>query len=603
LPEEKKRQITIDLGFAELNLIAPNGDRIHTGIVDVPGHEDFVRNMIAGVGSIDLALIVVAADDGWMPQTEEHLQILTYLGVQRAVIALTKSDIGRSGVVTEQIRNQLRETVFACAPIVPTSVRTGEGLEDLKSAIASELAAMNPQRDYGKPRLFVDRVFTLRGIGTVVTGTLTGGRFRRGQNIIVQPQKFQARIRSIQSHGIELDNAQPGMRTALNLSDVTIDQIKRGDLITDSDLLASSTLIARTERSSRLRGKHPAGHPLKNGSSAYLHHGTSRVAARVTSLETDKLEPGQKTSAHLKLASPIFAFAGDRFVLRDGSEQHTIAGGIVLYPDTANHREPNQLKLLSVRAAAPDDVNVFVRSEIALRGFVSRTTVLNKSHFSASEISEALMRLQRDNEIVLCEEIAADRKFWQTLRSQAIDLIDDGHKRSPERLGLELTELRAALRDQPQNVFDTLVAELCTDDFVRKGPAIARTSHRPLLPTELRPVEAKIRQALSQKPFDPPSRREIESDRGARDVLRFLIESGEVIEVGPDAVLPRENLERVEARIAEFISRNGPATVSELRQALGSSRRIMVPLLERLDRDGVTRRVGDRRVLCTIHNV
>jgi selenocysteine-specific elongation factor len=603
LPEEKKRRITIDLGFAELNLIAPNGDRIHTGIVDVPGHEDFVRNMIAGVGSIDLALIVVAADDGWMPQTEEHLQILTYLGVQRAVIALTKSDIGRSGVVTEQIRNQLRETVFACAPIVPTSVRTGEGLEDLKSAIASELAAMNPQRDYGKPRLFVDRVFTLRGIGTVVTGTLTGGRFRRGQNIIVQPQKFQARIRSIQSHGIELDNAQPGMRTALNLSDVTIDQIKRGDLITDSDLLASSTLIARIERSSRLRGKHPAGHPLKNGSSAYLHHGTSRVAARVTSLETDKLEPGQKTSAHLKLASPIFAFAGDRFVLRDGSEQHTIAGGIVLYPDTANHREPNQLELLSVRAAAPDDVNVFVRSEIALRGFVSRTTVLDKSHFSASEISEALMRLQRDNEIVLCEEIAGDREFWQTLRSQAIALIDDAHKRSPERLGLELTELRAALRDQPQNVFDALVAELCTDDFVRKGSAIARTSHRPLLSAELRPVEAKIRQALSQKPFDPPSRREIESDRGARDVLRFLIESGEVIEVGPDAVLPRENLERVKARIAEFISRNGPATVSELRQTLGSSRRIMVPLLERLDRDGVTRRVGDRRVLYTIQNV
>src|SRR4029077_1461599 len=172
------------------------------------------------------------------------------------------------------------------------------------------LAAMNPQRDYGKPRLFVDRVFTLRGIGTVVTGTLTGGRFRRGQNIMVQRQKLQARIRSIQSHGVELDNAQPGMRTALNLSDVTIDQIKRGDLITDSDLLASSTLIARIERSSRLRGKDPAGHPLKNGSSAYLHHGTSRVAARVTSLETDKLEPGQKTTAHLKLASPIFAFAG-----------------------------------------------------------------------------------------------------------------------------------------------------------------------------------------------------------------------------------------------------------------------------------------------------
>src|SRR5436189_2241566 len=175
LPEEKERQITIDLGFDELNLTGPDEQRFHIGIVDVPGHEDFVRNMIAGVGSIDLALLVVAADDGWLPQTEEHLQILTYLGVKRAVIALAKSDLGRIDSAIEQIRIQLHGTVFAESPIVPTSVRTGEGIENLKSAIASELAVMHPQRDFGKPRLFIDRVFTLRGIGTVVMGTLTGG--------------------------------------------------------------------------------------------------------------------------------------------------------------------------------------------------------------------------------------------------------------------------------------------------------------------------------------------------------------------------------------------------------------------------------------------
>src|SRR5216117_2594748 len=178
------RQITIDLGFAELNLIAPSGDKIHARIVDVPGHEDFVRNMIAGVGSIDLALLVIAADDGWMPQTEEHLQILTYLGMQRAVIALAKRDLGNLENVTEQIRNQLRDTVFACSPIVPTSVRTSEGIENLKGALASEFATMQTQRDFGKPRLFVDRVFMLRGIGTVVTGTLSGGSIRRGQDVV-----------------------------------------------------------------------------------------------------------------------------------------------------------------------------------------------------------------------------------------------------------------------------------------------------------------------------------------------------------------------------------------------------------------------------------
>lgn len=596
LPEEKKRQITIDLGFAELNLIAPNGDKINAGIVDVPGHEDFVRNMIAGVGSIDLALLVVAADDGWMPQTEEHLQILTYLGVQRAVIALAKSDLGRIDITTDEIRIQLRGTAFVASPIVPTSVRTGEGIENLKSAIASELAAMHPQRDFGKPRLFIDRVFTLRGIGTVVTGTLTGGRFHRGQSIIVQPQKLPARIRSIQSHGVELDCAQPGMRTAVNLPDVAVDQIKRGDVITDSDLVASSMIVAQIQRSPRLRAKEPAARPLKNGSSVYLHHGTLRVPARVTFLETKTLEPGKKKTARLKVASPIFVFVGDRFVVRDASEQHTIAGGVVLDPDGTNVRGAAQLELLSMRATAPDDVDLCVRSEIALRGFVSRTTVLNKSHFSASEISEALMRLQSDNEIVLCKEVAADFEFWQKLRSHAIGFIDNAHKQNPERLGLDLNELRSALRGQPENVFEALVAELCADDFVRKGSAIARTSHRPVLPADLEAVERRIREALSQKPFDPPARREIELGQPARQVLHFLVDSGEVIEVSPDAVLLRDNFERMKARITEFISKNGPTTVSELRQVFGSSRRIMVPLLERLDRDGVTRRVGDKRI-------
>lgn len=607
LPEEKRRQITIDLGFAELNLTAPSGDKIHAGIVDVPGHEDFVRNMIAGVGSIDLALLVVAADDGWMPQTEEHLQILTYLGVQRAVIALTKSDLGEIEGVTEQIRNRLRETVLAESPIIPTSVRTGDGIEKLKTTLALELATTPTQRDFGKPRLFVDRAFTLRGVGTVVTGTLTGGQFHRGQSISVQPQNLRARIRSIQSHGVEIDSAQPGMRTALNLTDLQIDQVKRGDVITDSDLALTSALIAQVEKSPRpianepasakaTPGK-PAARPLKNRSSVYLHHGTSRAAARITLLEKKGLEPGQKTIAHLKVASPIVAFVGDRFVIRDASEQNTIAGGIVLDPDGASVRDARDLKPLCMRATAPDDVDLCVRSEIARRGFVPRKTLLARSHFSACEISEALIRLQQNKNIVLSEEIAADGEFWQMLRDQTVTLIDNAHKQNPEHPGFDLSELRSVLRDQPENVFEALIAELCADDFVRKGSAIARTSHRSVLPSRLQPVAREIREALSQKPFDPPPRREIELDRDSQHVLRFLIASGEVIEVGLDAVLLRENVERIKARITEFISKRGPATVSELRQALGSSRRIMVPLLEKLDREGFTRRMGDKRSL------
>jgi len=602
LPEEKARKITIELGFAELNLTAPNGQTIHAGIIDVPGHEDFVRNMIAGVGSIDLALFVVAADDGWMRQTEEHFQILMYLGVKRAVVALAKSDLKKIDSVADGIRNQMRETVFARSAIVPTSVRTGEGIENLKSAIASELAAMHPQRDFGKPRLFIDRAFTLRGIGTVVTGTLSGGSIRRSQDVVVQPGEISARVRSIQNHGRDIEIAQPGMRTAINLPDLSIGEngMQRGDLITVPGLGSPhATIDVLLERSSRLKRNSPAARPIKNGSSIQVHFGTGRLAAKITLLDKPALGAGENAIARLRIDSPIVAFVGDRFVLRDSSEQNTIAGGTVLDPDAdqANFRSSTQIQFLRARATAPHDIDVCVRSEIALREFVLRKALLNKSPFSDGEISEALARLQCAGEIVLCSEIATDRKTWQQLRERATSLIDEVHKCNPERAGLDLNELRSTLRIQESNVFEALIADLCVKDFVRKGSAIARISHRPLLPADLEPVERSIRESLSHKPFDPLPRREIEPDRRAQHVLRFLIDSGQVIEVGPDAVLLRDNFEHMKARITEFISKHGPATVSELRQALESSRRIMVPLLERLDRDGVTRRVEDKRII------
>src|SRR5437762_1866324 len=285
LPEEKARGITIDLGFAELTLAGPDGETFHVGIVDVPGHENFVRNMIAGVGSIDLALLAVAADDGWMPQTEEHLQILTYLGVQRAVIALTKCDLGNVEIITAQIREELEQTPFNDCEIVPTSVRTGQGIGDLKDTLAHELAELRPPRDVGKPRLFVDRAFVLRGVGTVATGTLSGGSIRRGQDVVIQPRNISARVRSIQNHGCDIEMAQPGMRTAMNLPDVSIgeNEMQRGDLITVPNLgRPNATIDVLIERSPRLKRNSPAARPIKNGSSVQVHFGTSRTAAKIT---------------------------------------------------------------------------------------------------------------------------------------------------------------------------------------------------------------------------------------------------------------------------------------------------------------------------------
>lgn len=598
LPEEKRRQITIDLGFAELTIVGPDKQRTHIGIVDVPGHEHFVRNMIAGVGSIDLALLVVAADDGWMPQTEEHLQILNYLGVERAVIALTKSDLGGMEIVIPRIRGRLQDSPFANAQIIATSIRSGGGIENLKNTLASEFATKHPPRDYGKPRLFVDRVFSLRGIGTVVTGTLTGGKLKREQRVVVQPGNIQTRIRSIQSHGRELEVAEPGMRTAISLPDVSVEQLKRGDVVTVADFAAAnSTLVALLEKSLRLSRENPAARALKTGSSVYLHHGTSRIAAKITLPKNGLLQPGQKEIAQLRLASPMFAFVGDRFVIRDPSEQHTLAGGIVLDTNGAEFRDETKRKLLTTRATATENVPVCVRSEIEMHGFVSIEGLLAKSHFSSSEVTNTLLMLQRDGEVVLRNKIAVKARKWQALRDRATRLIDSALSKNPEHLGYDLRKLRAALRDKSTEVFEALIADLCSGDFARNESKITRRTHRAVLPSDLQPVAAKIHEALSGKPFDPPPRRELESGLEAQRVLKFLAESGNVIEISPEVVLLRENFEHMKNAVREFISKNGPSTVSELRQALKSSRRIMVPFLEKLDRERFTQRVGDKRAI------
>ena len=593
LPEEKKRQITIDLGFAAFNVTAPKGEKIQASIIDVPGHEDFVRNMIAGVGSIDLALFVIAADDGWMPQSEEHLQILGYLGVRSGVIAITKSDLGRIDLVTTEIRDQLAATPFSDSPIVCTSVRTGMGIEKLVNTLSTTLARTEPQRDIGKPRLFIDRVFTIRGIGTVVTGTLTGGSLRCGRQIVIHPTNLETRIRSIQSHGREVEVAGPGMRTAINVPDLHVDQINRGDVVTVADLgTPSSNLTVLVEKASRFASEKIAAHPLKNGSSAYIHHGASRVAARIRFPGNRSLEPGHRQIAHLKLASPTFAFTGDRFVVRDSSERHTIAGGIVLDPEGDNH------SLTSGAGVA--DVSSLVLTTLARNGFARREGLLIKSQFSADEISEALLTLKQNGQIIVRQQIAADCGFWRKLRAQAIGLIDATHKETPDRAGIDLGELRSALRIQEPEVFESLMTDLCECEFVRRGSVVARNSHRATLPLRIRALEKQIREALTAQPLDPPSRKSIEFDPQARQVVRFLIDNGDLTELGLDVVLLRESFERMKSQITEFISRNGPATVSQLRQAVGSSRRIMVPLLERLDRDGITRRVADKRMLCRV---
>lgn len=600
LPEEKARGITIDLGFAPLQIPAsvPGSSSYLLGIVDVPGHEDFVKNMVAGVGSIDLALIVVAADDGWMPQTEEHLQILSYLGVNRAVIALTKIDLNsdESGAVTA-IRSKLLGTPFVDAPIVPTSVVTGQGLHDLKAALAQVLAGMPPPHDIGKPRLPVDRVFTLRGIGTVVTGTLTGGILRRGQNISIQPAGNGARIRSIQSHNRDVELGVPGMRVALNLPDIAAtNDIHRGDVITLAEFGGPSETIDAV-----LEVSHRATHTLKDGAQVRVHHGSANALAKVMFLTHKNLSAGEKGLAQLRLKANLFAFAGDRFVLRDAAGRNTLAGGVMLDPNASRKlfRSAMRMNHLRRRAESNGDALPFVASQIAHDQAVRRSQLLQRSKFSAEEISNAVAKLAAESGLFLAGNFAIESSTWHPLRQRAAIAIDARHRTHPEQPGLSLSDLRASLKaDLPfADLFEALVADLCVSDFIQDGTVIRRVTHRPALPPPLQAAATKLRATLQAQPFDPPSRKQLATDSASQQALRFLIETREAVEINSEVVMTADSLARATDLIRQYIRQHGPATVSQLRQELCCSRRVVVPLLERLDRSGITLRNGDARTL------
>lgn len=613
LPEEKARGITIELGFAHIDLPSPEAEETGTGtvfrvgIIDVPGHEDFVKNMVAGVGSIDVALLVVSAKDGWKPQTEEHLQILSYLGVSRGVVALTMADlVGSTDAAGALVREKLGGTPLADAPIVATSALTGAGVEELKATLASVLAQTPTQSDLGKPRLAVDRAFTMRGAGTVVTGTLTGGTLRKGQAVVVEPGSKAARIRSIQSYNREVEQATQGSRVALNLPDLQTGEnanpasaVSRGDVVLLPQLgRTCDTIDALLEVSPRLAG----AKPMKEGRLVRVHHGSGNASAHVYFQGASALAPGERVIAEFRFDAPVYAFAGDRFIVRDWSEQQTLAGGIVLDPDAPRRRfrTPERKQFLQMRAEHPDDAAAFVSSALGQDGAIERSSLLGKSRFDAGQVDRAIDALVRDGRAVVRGHWVADAAWWQGRHRRSLESIDAHHKSHPQEVGLRLVDLRQQLGHEASqgDLFDRIVDELCRDNgCARAGVAIRRTSHRPALPPHLQSAGAKLRAALTAKPLEPPSRKELTPDNAAVQAMRFLLQSGEAVEISDELVLHADPYQRAIEQIRAHIQTHGGASVSELRQVLNTSRRIMVPLLEKLDRDGITLRQGDKRIL------
>lgn len=605
LPEEKKRGVTIDLGFAHLPL---GGHSI--GIIDVPGHADFVNNMVAGVGSLDIALFIVAADDGWMPQSEEHLQILDYLGTKHTLIALTKSDLAEDIEFTlELLREELIGTSLETTEIIPVSAHTGEGLDTLKAAIGKMVQGLPKAPKNLIPRLAVDRTFSPTGIGTVVTGTLTGDALHLGDTLHCYPQQLSSNIRSIQCHSSKVDTASAGMRTALNLPEIPLASrgkkgIARGSLVAASaHLIPSDTIDVQLTRSDRpIRGQQ-ALRELKHTETVLLHLGSARTRARVVLHSQNTLAPGDSCFAQLRLEEPIACCIGDRFVIRDGAQQGTLAGGIVLdaLAQRRHFRTESRLDFLRSRLEAPDDLRQMILSELIKSPLLSALRPLDNAPFTDDYTQRSIKKLTQKQKLTLRDECIIDPVGWQRILDLSSTLILTHHKAQPDAPGMPLEAWRAQLLDAgvAPKLIPAIEKQLTSAEleFQKVKDCIASASHTLVLPPHLEPLAEKLLSTFQAAGLQPPARVEMAPDADSQQALRFLIRSGKVIELDPKALLRSEDFEAARRAVIRHLEAHQKATASELRSAVGTSRKILMPLLEGMDAAGITKRNGDFREL------
>lgn len=603
LPEEKARGVTIELGFAHLSLTHED-EAYELGIVDVPGHADFVNNMVAGVGALDIALFIIAADDGWMPQSEEHLHILTYLGISNIIIALTKADLCEDVPFSvEMLRDELQDTSIAEAPIIPVSAITGEGIDQLKDTITQNLQNCQPQQDVLKPRLAIDRIFSPKGTGTVVTGTLTGGSIRIGDSLIAQPIGIPAKVRYIQSHSQALERALPGMRTALNLPDLPIDApgkpgAKRGLTLTAQSCGApTDTLDIHLQRLARpIPGIKPRA--LKHMETVMIHHGSARCRARVILHDRNHLNPGEDCLAQLRLENPLFLLTGERIVLRDGSQQSTLAGGTVLdaLPARQGFRTESRETFLHARAAQPNDPAVYIRTSLVKDKILKAQQVLSNHPFHPDTIRETSEKLIAEGSVIRHNDLLIHSKWWKSLQDEAEKSIRGWHKQHPDLPSMPLDNLQKEIAS-PEEVLGFLITTLSTKGYQASGQGIAHPNHRLTLPDEIEKIAQSIVTQLDHTGLNPPNKSDIITTPAQDQAMKFLIRSGQVVELDPKIVITSAALDAAIQKVKTFISSNGQATASELRQHLDSTRKIVMPLLEHLDALGVTLRNENYRTL------
>lgn len=590
LDEEKAREMTIDLGFAWLTL---DGEEV--GIVDVPGHRDFIENMLAGVGGIDLALFVIAADEGVMPQTREHLAILDLLEIDRGFVALTKSDLIDDPdwleLVSMEVADALRGTSLAGAPIIPVSARTGAGINTLKSAISQMLAEIGSPRDWGKPRLPIDRVFSLSGFGTVVTGTLLDGSLRVGDEVHIQPGNLTGRIRGLQTHKTKRDVAHPGSRVAINLTGVSREDLARGQVVALPGLLRETKLI-----DSQYRHLGDAAASLAHNAEVKLFVGSAEVTARARVIGQDLIEAGQEGWIQLALAAPIAVSRGDRFILRRPSPGETIGGGRVLDAHPGRrHRRFREDVVSRFKAHSEGSADDLVLNTLSRLGPTAAKPLIEQTGLPRADAESAIKTLIADGRILDLGRVLLAAPAWNALRERVLAMLTEFHREAPLRGGLEREAARSKLQASPV-VFNALVEDLVTANLlVETGTLLKLPGHEVMLSAEQESAVAALMAQFKRQGILSPSVKECKALVG--DAVYFaLVDMGRIKPVSDDVVYSAELYDLLLSQLTNHLHNKGSISAPEARDLLGASRKYAIALLEHMDELRITRRSGDIRV-------
>jgi selenocysteine-specific elongation factor len=604
LQEEKERGMTIDLGFAWLTL--PSGQEV--SIVDVPGHERFIHNMLAGVGGIDIAMLVIAADEGVMPQTREHLDILDLLAIPSGVIVLTKADLVDDEwleLVKAEVEEAVADTIMADAPMVPVSSITRAGLDELVGHLERLLATERARPFTGKPRLPIDRVFTIAGFGTVVTGTLLDGELQVGQEVEVQPTGRRIRVRGLQSHKRKLERAQAGARVAVNLAGVATEELQRGEVLTAPGSIRPTRLL-----DVRLRVLDSAPRPLGHNMLLTFHTGATETTAKASLLDYQEVEPGGAAWAQLRLGDEVAVAKGDLFVVRQPSPSVTLGGGMIVEPHPRRHRrfQERVLERLAVlERGTPDEI---VLQQLQAREPADLAALVGRAGLSADEAGGVVRALIEHGEIVALDArtdgtlkitnqtLLVSRLGRDRLVDQVRTTLGGYHRAFSLRRGMPKEEVRTRLGLEPR-LFVRLLDRLLVEGLVvEDGPFLRLPEHAVTFTPEQERQARQIVDALRGGAASPPARDDVEAHVGASpELTQALLDRGELVEVAADLVYPRDVYDVLVDEVSKTIRERGPITVAAVRDLFDTSRKFALAILAHLDERKVTRRVGDERVL------